>query len=150
MISFIMTIGLFYGSLLNQSLIPLPIFYFVFTLFFGSLSREIIKGCEDIEGDKKFGINTLAIKIGIKKATYFAFSFGILAIIFFVLPVFAGLFNIFLYSIFMIFGIILIIYALALMLNSALEKKSFSKISLLLKLTGFFGIIAFLLSSFEF
>ncbi|MFW9901921.1 MAG: geranylgeranylglycerol-phosphate geranylgeranyltransferase, partial [Candidatus Thorarchaeota archaeon] len=63
------SIGLIYGAVLNNSNVPLYIYFFFLTAFFLLLSREIIKGCEDIEGDKNEGVKTLAIKIGIKKST---------------------------------------------------------------------------------
>jgi geranylgeranylglycerol-phosphate geranylgeranyltransferase len=61
------SIGLIYGAVLNSSIVPIYIYFFFFTSFFLLLSREVIKGCEDVEGDKLQGVKTLAIKIGIKK-----------------------------------------------------------------------------------
>ena len=147
LVSISFSIGLIYGAILNGFVIPLYIYYFFLACFFGLLSREIIKGCEDIEGDKEEGVKTLAIQIGIKKATYFSMSFAVLAIIFYVLPIFTNIINRLLFSISMIFGITVIFYAIVLMLRRNLEKKGFSRISLLIKIAGFLGLIAFLLAS---
>jgi len=60
------SIGLVYGGYLNGPIIPPYILYFFLTAFSLLVAREIVKGCEDIEGDKNQGVKTLAIKIGIK------------------------------------------------------------------------------------
>ena len=114
------------------------------------LSREIIKGCEDIEGDKELGVNTLAIKIGLEKTPYISMICASLSILFFILAAFTELINRLAFSISMIFGIVVILYAAILMLKKNLDKKDFSKISLLLKIGMFLGLIAIILASIEF
>ncbi len=146
-VSISFSIGLIYGAILNSFEIPIYIYYFFLTCFFLLLSREIIKGCEDIEGDKEQGVKTLAIQIGIKKSAYTSMIFAILAVIFFILPIFTNIINIFLYSISMVFGIIVVLYAVILTLKSNLKKESFSKISLLLKTGAFLGLITFIFAS---
>lgn len=146
-VSISFSIGLIYGAILNSFVIPIYIYYFFLVSFFGLLSREVIKGCEDIEGDKGEGVKTLAIKIGIKKSVCFSILFAALAIIFYILPLFTNILNPLLFSISMIFGIAIMFYSIVLMLRKNLEKKDFSKISLMIKVAGFFGLIAFLLAS---
>jgi len=141
------SIGLIYGAVLNNSAIPLYIYFFFSTSFFLLLAREIIKGCEDIEGDKEQGVKTLAIQIGIKKATLFSMISALLAILFFVLPLFTPIINPILFLISMICGLVIVIFAIILMLKKNLVKKDFSKISLLLKIGAFLGLIAFILAS---
>ncbi len=99
LVSISFSIGLLYGAILNGYAIPIYIYFFFLTSFFLLLSREIIKGCEDIEGDKVQEVKTLAIKIGIKKSTYFSMSCAVLAIIFFILPIFTNILNLLLFSI---------------------------------------------------
>ncbi|KQC06176.1 MAG: hypothetical protein APR54_07615 [Candidatus Cloacimonas sp. SDB] len=53
--------GLSAGNLTN--IIPIALFAFLFTLI-----REIVKDAEDITGDKKFSVNSIAIKLGKKVA----------------------------------------------------------------------------------
>ena len=111
------------------------------------MAREIIKGCEDIEGDKNQGVKTLAIKIGIKSSRNISVIFALLAVVFFILPVFTNILNIFLFIIFMIIGLIEVGYTIVLMLTSDLGKEDLKKISLLLKIGMFLGLIAFFFAS---
>ncbi len=141
------SIGLIYGAVLNNSAVPSYIYFFFLTSFFLLLAREIIKGCEDIEGDKEQGVKTLAIQIGIKKATLISMISALLAILFFVLPLFTPIINPILFLISMICGLVIVIFAIILMLKKNLVKKDFSKISLLLKIGAFLGLIAFILAS---
>lgn len=147
MVSVSFSIGLIYGAVLNSSIIPAYIYYFFFTSFFLLLSREIVKGCEDIEGDKEEGVKTLAIKLGIKKATVFSIVFEIMAIIFFILPIFTDIINPLLFLISMIFGLVVVATALVLSLRKNLEKRDFKKISLILKVGALFGLVAFIFAS---
>lgn len=141
------SIGLIYGAVLNSLIIPPYIFYFFLTAFFLLLSREIVKGCEDIEGDKEEGVKTLAIKLGTKKAIRFSLLFEVLAIIFFILPIFTNIINPLLFLIFMIFGLVVVVTTIVLSLSKNLEQKNFKKISLLLKLGALLGLIAFIFAS---
>jgi geranylgeranylglycerol-phosphate geranylgeranyltransferase len=141
------SIGLIYGAILNNSNVPYYIYFFFLTSFFLLVSREIIKGCEDIEGDKNEGVKTLAIRIGIKKSTYFAMFFAVLAMIFYILPYFTNILNPLLFLISMAFGFIVVLLAFILMIKSSLEKENFTKISKLLKIGAYLGLIAFLLAS---
>ena len=141
------SIGLVYGALLNSILIPPYILYFFITAFSLLVAREIIKGCEDIEGDKKQGVKTLAIKIGIKNSRNVALIFSLIAITFFVLPLLTNILNRWLFLIFMILGLIEVTYTIVLMLTSKLEKGDLKKISLYLKIGMFIGLIAFLFAS---
>ena len=141
------SIGLIYGAVLNNSAVPSYIYFFFLTSFFLLLAREIIKGCEDIEGDKEQGVKTLAIQIGIKKATLISMISALLAILFFVLPLFTPIINPLLFLISMICGLVIVIFVIILMLKKNLVKKDFSKISLSLKIGAFLGLIAFILAS---
>jgi len=141
------SIGMVYGAVLNSSSIPPFIYFYFITAFFLLVSREIIKGCEDIEGDKNHGVKTLAIKIGMRKSTYIALVFSIIAILFFILPIFTKILNPIHFIILMFFGLIDVIYAIILMIITKLERKDFKRISLLLKIGAFLGLIAFLFAS---
>ncbi len=147
------SIGLIYGAVLNSSIVPSYVYFFFLTSFFLLLSREVIKGCEDVEGDKKEGVKTIAIRVGTKKATYFALIFGILAIIFFILPVSTPILNPLLFLISMAFGLAVVVFAVILMLKLIIKKnltlKRFKKISLLLKLGAFLGLAAFVFASLK-
>ena len=146
-VSISFSIGLIYGAVLNSSVIPIYIYFFFLTSFFLLLSREIVKGCEDIEGDKTKGVKTLAIKLGTKKAIIISLIFEILAIVFFILPLFTNIINPTLFLIFMIFALVVVIFAVFLSLRKNLVRKDFKKISLMLKVGAFLGLIAFIFAS---
>ncbi len=148
-VSISFSIGLIYGAILNNSNIPPYIYFFFLTSFFLLLSREVIKGCEDIEGDKEQNVKTLAIRIGVKKSTIIAIVFSFAAILFFILPYFTPIINPFLFLISMFFGLVDVGYAIILMISAKLIKENFKKISLLLKIGAFLGLIAFLLASIK-
>ncbi|MFX1446719.1 MAG: geranylgeranylglycerol-phosphate geranylgeranyltransferase [Promethearchaeota archaeon] len=141
------SIGLVYGALLNSLFIPPYIWYFFITAFSLLVSREIIKGCEDIEGDKIQGVKTLAIMIGIKNSRNVALFFSLLAIIFFVLPISTNILNPPFFIILMTIGLIEVVYTIFLMLTSKLEKDNLKKISLFLKVGMLIGLLAFLSAS---
>jgi len=141
------SIGLIYGAILNGRIIPIYIYFFFLTSFFLLLAREIVKGCEDIEGDKREGVKTLAIKFGIQKALYISIICDLCAIIFFILPIFTNIINRWAFLISMLFGLAIVIIALILSIISDLKKKSFSRISLLLKVGAFGGLLAFVFAS---
>ena len=141
------SIGLVYGAYLNSSVIPPYILYFFITAFSLLVAREIIKGCEDIEGDKNQGVKTLAIKIGIKASRNISVIFALLAVVFFILPIFTNILNINLFIIFMVIGLIEVGYTIVLMFTSDLGKEDFKKISLLLKIGMLLGLIAFFFAS---
>ncbi|MBY9014785.1 MAG: geranylgeranylglycerol-phosphate geranylgeranyltransferase [Candidatus Lokiarchaeota archaeon] len=141
------SIGLVYGAYLNSSIIPPYIFYFFITAFSLLVAREIIKGCEDIEGDKNQGVKTLAIKVGIKASRNISVIFALLAVVFFILPIFTNILNIFLFFIFMAISLIEVGYTIVLMLISDLRKEDLKKISLLLKIGMFLGLISFFFAS---
>ncbi|MBY9005558.1 MAG: geranylgeranylglycerol-phosphate geranylgeranyltransferase [Candidatus Lokiarchaeota archaeon] len=146
-VSISFSIGLIYGAVLNGSSIPIYIYYFFLTSFFLLLAREIVKGCEDIEGDKKEGVRTLAILLNIRKALYISIMFDIFAIIFFILPIFTDIINLFTFFISMSFGLAIVIIATLFSLRSKLENHEFKKISLLLKIGAFLGLVAFIFAS---
>jgi geranylgeranylglycerol-phosphate geranylgeranyltransferase len=141
------SIGLVYGGYLNSPIIPPYILFFFLTAFSLLVAREIIKGCEDIEGDKSQGVKTLAIKIGIKASRTISVVFALSAILFFLLPLFTNILNKFLFIIFMVIGLIEVGYTIILMLISDLKKEDLKKISLLLKIGMLLGLIAFLFAS---
>ncbi len=146
-VSLSFSIGLIYGAVLNSSIIPIFIYFFFLTSFFLLLSREIIKGCEDLEGDREEGVKTLAIKLGTKKASYFSLGFAICAIIFFVLPVFTNIINRILFLVSMFFGLAVVILAVINIIKKNLVREDFKKISMFLKLGAYFGLISFVLAS---
>ena len=147
-VSISFSIGLLYGAILNGYNVPLYIYFFFLTAFFLLFAREVVKGCEDIEGDKREGgVKTLAIILGVQNALYFSMAFDLLAIGFFILPIFTNIINFWAYLFSMFFGLAVVIIAFILSLISDLKKKSFGRISLFLKVGAFCGLFSFVFAS---
>jgi len=111
------------------------------------MSREIVKGWEDSDGDKNEGVKKLAITMGLKKALITSIICQVLAIIFFILPFFTPIINPLLFIIFMFFGLVILGFALILSIKSKLQQVELKKISLLLKVGALFGLFTFLFAS---
>ncbi len=141
------SIGLLYGAILNVYPVPCYMYLIFFASFFLLLSREVIKGCEDIEGDAQEGARTLAVIIGVKKAALVSVCFNCIAFVFFVLLLFAPIINPRAFFIMMILCSAVIAYASGLSLLGDLDRKKLRKISLLLKAGKFLGILAFIAAS---
>ncbi|MHA1348531.1 MAG: UbiA family prenyltransferase, partial [Candidatus Odinarchaeia archaeon] len=100
-VAFSFAFGLLYGalityySLLGIFSIPLVIWLYFFTAFFVLQGREVIKGMEDIEGDKIREVKTIARVYGLKKASIVASAFNITGMLFFTLAWILGILAIF-------------------------------------------------------
>ncbi len=72
-----------YGALILKSPlhVPLSVVLFSAIAFFAALGREIVKGIVDIEGDKRAGVKTLALIIGLKRAAFTASLLFLVAVI---------------------------------------------------------------------
>jgi geranylgeranylglycerol-phosphate geranylgeranyltransferase len=139
--------GIPFGSLFISQIqyIPAKIWFFFFTSMFLLISREIIKGMEDIEGDRKFKIKTVANTMGFKASAFFSTFFSVLAILTFTIPVFILKMSIY-FAIFMIIGNIVVILSCVFLLIDLNNKKHQKKSSLLLKIGAFCGLMAYALA----
>ncbi len=108
--------------------------------FLGTLSREIFKDMEDVEGDKKAGAKTLPIAIGGKKAGIVAVAITIIAILSLLLPVYYALFDAF-YYIGMVPAAVICLAAIAKMKNPHKSQK-------MLKISMYFVFLGFILGTF--
>jgi len=110
--------------------------------FLVNLLREIVKDQEDIDGDYNAGYKTLPIVLGKKRTNKLLFIIGLLPVAYLVHYTYQSLFE----------NIWAVVYALLLLVAPLLffliniwtaEKKSeFTKLSLILKLVLFFGLIS--------
>jgi len=110
--------------------------------FLVNLLREIVKDQEDIDGDYNAGYKTLPIVLGKKRTNKLLFIIGLLPVAYLVHYTYQSLFE----------NIWAVVYALLLLVAPLLffliniwtaEKKSeFTKLSLILKLALFFGLIS--------
>jgi len=85
-VAFNTALPFYYGALLVYVFYEKKIVIFYTIAFLTALGREIIKGIRDIVGDKKAGIRTLPVILGLKKSGYIATFLIITAIILSILP----------------------------------------------------------------
>lgn len=120
-------------------------FTITLVLFFlsmlATLSREIVKAIEDMEGDRKEGAVTLPIKVGERPAAYIASAIGVLAVALSPLPYVMGLFN---RSYLIAVGIADLIFLYAVLL---ILKKNPPASSRYFKVAMFFALVAFIAGS---
>ena len=79
------------GHLYLQPYALIPALY----AFLLVLGREIVKGLEDVKGDEAAGIRTLAVALGLRKASIVASLMLIIVVALSPLPYISGLFNIY-------------------------------------------------------
>ncbi len=112
-----------------------------FVLFFlsmlATLSREIVKAIEDIEGDRKDGASTLPILIGERPSAYIASITGITAVGLSPLPYIMNIFNEY-YLFFVSAADIVFLYAVVLILTKRPSASSkYFKVAMFLALIAF-------------
>tara|TARA_B100000579_G_scaffold435122_1_gene457604 strand:+ start:806 stop:1642 length:837 start_codon:yes stop_codon:yes gene_type:complete len=115
--------------------------------FFLMLIREIVKDIADLEGDKKFNINTLPVKFGINIAISFIYLFTIILFILSILIYY--LYES--YDIFYLFNILVFIHCPLFFFIYQLSKNKTSiyciYLSKVLKLLTIFGVIVIYLAN---
>ncbi|MHA1729684.1 MAG: geranylgeranylglycerol-phosphate geranylgeranyltransferase [Promethearchaeota archaeon] len=141
--------GIPFGSLLLSTVAEIPqrIWFFFLTSTFILISRELVKGMEDVKGDRKYNIKTVANSMGTKAATFFSILFSISGIITFTTPVIILNMNI-LFIIFMIIGDLIVIISILILSRNYTSKNNQKKSSLLLKIGAFCGLLAYFLAFF--
>lgn len=110
----------------------------IFTFFF-IYAREIVKDCEDMDGDYMFGAETMAIVVGEEGAMKIASVLFFLLAVAFPVPYFAGTYSR-IYFIIIIFSIVPILLVSSVL---AFRNRGAGLISVILKAGIFFGIIGF-------
>lgn len=132
-----------YGGLITGD-VNLGIFLGFFA-FLMTLSREIIKDTEDIEGDEKENANTLPIKYGAKNAVMVAVILNILTCL--LSPV-LYIYNVFsiVYLLIVLVADIIFIYSAVLALKNQ-SKENLHKVSKLMKIAMLIAFISFAVGS---
>ncbi|MFO7916231.1 MAG: geranylgeranylglycerol-phosphate geranylgeranyltransferase [Candidatus Krumholzibacteriales bacterium] len=110
----------------------------VFTFFF-IYAREIVKDCEDMDGDYIFGAETMAIVAGEKRAMRTASIIFFLLAVAFPVPYIAGIYS-GAYFVIIIFSVVPILLVSSVL---AFRNRGAGLISIILKAGIFFGIIGF-------
>ncbi|HDI02010.1 MAG TPA: MFS transporter [Ignisphaera sp.] len=139
MIALLSSLTIIYGGIatLSPQASIIPALY----AFLINLGREFLKGIEDIEGDKIYGVNTLATRFGARIAYFSALAVLMVLILISPLPFLIHGYTI-LYLIIAILGVdIPTIIALYIVKN--LEPKKAWKATRIMKISMFSGLLAF-------
>lgn len=136
--------GLIFISDIEQ--MKLLLWGFVIFTFLGSLSREIIKDMEDIEGDKRVGSRTIPAVSGIRFASIFVMTLIVLQII--LMTYFAFLLyqkELFILLVYYVCTFIIPFIFITIKIPYCKTSKDYHFLSTLLKLTMFAGILSMLI-----
>lgn len=145
-IAFLSCLTIVYGGVASKSVGINVIIASVFA-FLLNLGREFIKGIEDIEGDRRFGVRTLAAVLGPKIAyTASVITFSVL-ICLSLLPYLLLSYSVY-YLVLAVVGVDLTILV-ALVKASTLRSKDALRASRILKVAAFCGITAFFVEALK-
>jgi len=144
-VSLVTALAFIYGGIavnrMSYALIPATF------SFFYHLGREIIKDVEDVKGDRSDHIVTLPIAYGEKLAIQIATAIYVLLIVLTFLPYLFKIFGIYyLLTVLMIVDFVIIYVIYSAWRNP--ESKNLSRLSMILKLNMFAGLIAIYLGKF--
>jgi 4-hydroxybenzoate polyprenyltransferase len=131
----------------QKQMMSLLLDYSIFALFINFI-RELVKDCEDIDGDYKQGVNTLPIAFGIKRTAILCFVFTLIAIF---SVVYYNYLFFYKYTYVLAYFVFLVIAPLlycAIKLVSEPKKQTFSVVSTLLKLSLFTGVCSMFLFNY--
>jgi len=121
--------------------------YTVFA-FLSSLLREIIKDMEDMEGDRKFGINSTAVALGIEKSKQIALAVALILVLALILCAVFSYGNdhwiIWAYPVFLV----LILIYIAWKIVQSREKADYARLSAAIKYFMLAGLLYLLIISF--
>lgn len=116
--------------------------------FFINLIREIVKDLQDINGDKKGGMNTLPIAIGRKRTVKLVFILSVLAVLGVVFYMYEKLYNIQVLMLYFLFAIVAPLLYFCIKSWDAKTDQDYAFLSNLLKIIMFLGICSLSLYQF--
>ncbi len=149
MVAFSFAFGVIYGAFVYAERtsifsIPTPVWFFFITAFMVLQAREVIKGAEDVEGDRLRDVRTIARVYGNRVAAVVACIFNIIGIICYVLLWLLGYASPSLWLL-LILGVVLIAGAAVAPLTGPTDKRRLAMGSTLDKIGALVGLIAFVL-----
>ena len=131
-----------------QSFVFKIVLNYAFFAFYINLMREVVKDIEDINGDKKGEINSLAIFIGRKRTSYVVFGMGVLSLFGIIYYLYDHLYN----NTYAVVYVLLFIFApmlyFCVKLWDAKSKNDYSFLSNILKTIMLLGMGSLLLYTF--
>ena len=110
--------------------------------FFINLLREIVKDQEDLQGDYNAGGKTLPIILGTRRTNRVIFAIGLIPLVAVLYYIYSYLFENTLAVLYVLFLIIAPLLYFLVQILTATKQKDFSRLSLILKIILFFGLIS--------
>ncbi len=110
--------------------------------FFINLLREMVKDQEDQQGDYNSGGNTLPLILGTARTNKVIFAIGLIPLVAIVYYVYSYLFENTAAVLYVLFQILAPLLFFMVQIWTASEKKDFTRLSLILKIILFFGLIS--------
>jgi 4-hydroxybenzoate polyprenyltransferase len=147
-VGFGFSFGIPFGALLITPILDIPphLWFFYATAMFLLISRELIKAMEDVEGDTKFNVKTVANTKGFIFTAWLSGIFSIAAILTFTLPAIIYHLNIW-FMIMMGIGNVFVLVSIIFLIKPD-RKKNQTRASLALKIGAYIGLIAYILAIF--
>lgn len=138
-IAFLTALAFLFGAIavdnISGAIIP-AIFAFLINLI-----RELVKDAEDYEGDKIYNVNTFPIKFGMKRTKQIVLAISIVLIVFTIYPFAERIYRIEYFVVVMAIVNPILVYSLKKLFEND-DKKSFRRVSSILKSDMIFGLIA--------
>ena len=132
----------------SQSVVFKIILHYALFAFFINFIREIVKDLQDINGDKKGGMNTLAIAVGRKRTITIVFVLGVLLVLGVVVYMYEFIYNHETLLLYFLFAIVAPLLYFCMKSWSAETQKDYGSLSNLLKIIMFLGICSIPLYQF--
>lgn len=121
------------------------VFILFFCAFFATLSREIMKDIEDIEGDSALKSQTLPVILGLKKTSYLSALFLSVAVLLSFFPIKYGIVSVIPYTIIIIISDIVFIISIYKMIYLDITGNIAGIIQKKIKIGMYLAMLAFLL-----
>ncbi|QIW24331.1 MFS transporter [Sulfolobus sp. S-194] len=115
-------LAFFEGTWVIRTLIP------TLYIFFFTLTREFVKGIEDVKGDMANGVKTLAVRIGIEKTWFISKIILLMLIVTSFIPYFFGFNIIYLIGILFLDIILILVILLRHNIESASKARAYMKV----------------------
>jgi geranylgeranylglycerol-phosphate geranylgeranyltransferase len=142
LVSTCVAIPFIYGSIAVINAVQLNVLIFVFMVFISNTGREVTKGIVDVEGDRKQGVKTLAVRYGEKPAAVTAAFLYLLAVSLSPIPWFLKLVSLWFIPLVTLTDLGLI--ASSLMLLKNFSRENARKVKNFVLLWFIIGLLAFL------
>jgi geranylgeranylglycerol-phosphate geranylgeranyltransferase len=130
-----------YGSLLTLDTIQLNTLLFAAMAFLSNTGREVAKGIVDVHGDKSYGIKTVAVRFGEKKAAFTAAFFFLFAVCLSALPPIMGIVSLWFIPLVLVTDVGLVWCSASLIMKP--KRENARKVKKIVLFLFIFGLLAF-------